>query len=196
VPIEDILNIRSFDVRKYEKDEELAKNLSEPTTVSSGPSSASGGGDERRQINITRGVFHIETNSEGKIIPPKKKKRNLEQSQLAQKFLEENGEEIVRAERIDVAQSSSPSSGTDQSQRTADGRVSTISLTTNKPLNLNQFNRWISGFLKEKGNDIYRFKGCPPPPSSLICCRDLGDEGIRPKVCCPGDPHALQWRGV
>lgn len=163
------MNIQSFDVRKYEKDE-ISKNLSNPT-VSQGSDEE----NEGRQINITRGVFHIETNSEGKIILPKKKKRNLEQSQTAQRFLEETGEEIVRAERIDVAQSSS-----DNQRAVEDGRVSTISLTTNKPLNLNQFNRWISAFLKEKGNDIYRFKGSLSHlrPTISSVGRYLGDERI------------------
>ena len=184
VPIEDILNIQSFDVRKYEKDE-ISKNLSNPTAPQGSDEE-----NERRQINITRGVFHIETNSEGKIILPKKKKRSLQQSQLSQKFLEENGEEIVRAEKIDVALSSS-----DHQRAAEDGRVSTISLTTNKPLNLNQFNRWISAFLKEKGNDIYRFKGSLSllRPTLSSTGRYLGDERIRPKVCCPRNSHALQW---
>jgi G3E family GTPase len=151
VPIEDILNIQSFDVRRYEKDERLTTK-----DALEGDSTPGGGSEEGRQINITRGVFHIETNSEGKIIAPKKKKkRNLEQSTQSQMFLDETGEELVRAEMIDVQ----PAGGGAEAGATAETRVSTISLTTNKPLNLNQFNRWISGFLKEKGNDIYRFKG-------------------------------------
>lgn len=131
VPVEDILNIQSFDVRKYEKDEK-SKQVDEK------------GGS--RSINITRGVFHIETNSEGKIIIPKKKKNANVQK-----------EEVVKAEKLDVT-------GGSFIVNDDDNRVSTISLTTMKPLNLNQFNRWISGFLKERGNDIYRFKGF------LICC--------------------------
>lgn len=37
--------------------------------------------------------------------------------------------------------------------------VSTVSLTSEKPLDLNRFNAWIFDFLKTKGMDIYRLKG-------------------------------------
>lgn len=136
VPIEDILNIQSFDVRKYEKDEKFNLQVDGKENNE----------QKNRNINITRGVFHIETNSEGKIIIPKKKKKTTTSIQQT--------EEIVRAEKLDV---STDFSSNDPDEN--DGRVSTISLTTMKPINLNQFNRWISSFLKERGNDIYRFKG-------------------------------------
>jgi G3E family GTPase len=139
VPIEEILNIQSFDVRRYERDNK-GKN-----------------DEEGRRINITRGVFQIETNSEGKIILPKKKKRNRTRSEekgdgqgQGQGQGQGEEEEIVRAEKLDIMKSDSVQE---------EGGVSTISLTSKKPLDLNQFNRWISSFLKEKGNDIYRFKG-------------------------------------
>jgi G3E family GTPase len=166
VPIEEILNIQSFDVRRYERDNK-GKN-----------------DEEGRRINITRGVFQIETNSEGKIILPKKKKRNRTRSEekgdgQGQGQGEGEEEEIVRAEKLDIMKSDSVQE---------EGGVSTISLTSKKPLDLNQFNRWISSFLKEKGNDIYRFKGqhshffCFSVLSSLSqlppYCRHLGDERI------------------
>jgi G3E family GTPase len=140
VPIEEILNIQSFDVRRYERENKEERTL----PVSEGEQ------EKRRQINITRGVFQIETNSEGKIILPKKKKK--QRSGLEVKG-EREPEEIVRAEKLDIA-TSDPSR-----EEEGEGGVSTISLTSKKPINLNQFNRWISSFLKEKGNDIYRFKG-------------------------------------
>jgi len=39
------------------------------------------------------------------------------------------------------------------------GSVSTLSLTSLYPLDLNAFNIWIAQLLKDKGNDLYRFKG-------------------------------------
>ena len=138
VPIEDILNIKSFDVRKYQQDESNNTNSS---------SSAS-----NREIHITRGVFHIETNSEGKIITSKKKKRSNAStiSSSSIDLYSHEDDDLVLAEKLDV---SSPTISQEE------GRVSTISLTSKKPVDLNKFNRWITSFLKEYGNSIYRFKG-------------------------------------
>ncbi len=136
VPIEEILNLKSFDVRKYQQDKD-------------GEKFDGGMKREMSKINITRGVFHIETDSEGKIIPSKKKKKTNPSS-----INFPSTDDVVIAETIDVRDTVHEKKDEKES-----GRVSTISLTSKKSLDLNRFNRWISTFLKAKGNDIYRFKG-------------------------------------
>ncbi len=41
----------------------------------------------------------------------------------------------------------------------SDTRVSTVSLTTNKPIDLDRFNFWIAQFLQNNGESVYRLKG-------------------------------------
>ena len=48
---------------------------------------------------------------------------------------------------------------TQKSFTMSDTRVSTVSLTTRKPINLEKFNFWILNFLKDNGMHIYRLKG-------------------------------------
>lgn len=80
----------------------------------------------------------------------------------------DSGGKIIRKKvTVDFGSSSSSGGGgkSKMAQRgggdgvSESGRISTVSLTCEEPLDLDAFNVWISGLLQERGADLYRSKG-------------------------------------
>jgi G3E family GTPase len=101
-----------------------------------------GSGASSGDIEITRGTFHIETDETGKILSRKTKKRST-----------------GTAAALDRLSDDAKKGSTSTSSSSKSGAVSTLSLTSSEPLDLNLFNVWMAQLLQEKGNDLYRFKG-------------------------------------
>jgi len=137
---EEILNIKAFDATK--------------NSILLEGSSAS----DLNQLSLgsQRGLFHIETNADGKISIPKKKKKGYSIGSLGRKAAgsvnrEKEDEEgpIEEQPAADIAVDS----------LLKKSKVSTVSLTTTSLIDLDKFNMWMGQLLQEKGTDLYRLKG-------------------------------------
>lgn len=138
---EEILNIHAFDASKnaviFERYD--SNNLS---TISSN--------------GHNKGLFHIETNADGKITVPKKKKKGYSIGSLSgNKKVSQGG-----GYNVDVDNSGNNYSISSTTMNIIDkAKVSTVSLTSTSLIDLDLFNMWMGQLLQEKGNDLYRFKG-------------------------------------
>ena len=100
-----------------------------------------------------KGLFHIETDADGKLnLPTKKKKRGASIGSLCKKSKEAE----MKGKDKDAKNDKTPNS---VDKILDSSKVSTVSLTTTSPIDLEKFNMWITQLLQENGNDIYRFKG-------------------------------------
>jgi G3E family GTPase len=107
-------------------------------------------GNEFSTLSSQKGLFHIETNADGKITVPKKKK-GFSIGSLGKK----QGKDIKNGRSDNTTDSVS-----DVVDNLLDkSKVSTVSLTSTSPIDLDKFNMWMGQLLQEKGNDLYRFKG-------------------------------------
>jgi G3E family GTPase len=131
VPVEEILNIHAFDARNLNVEALQLDQQTEPEGGGGKPATATATAPAKKGA----GSFEIRTGEDGKIL--NKTVRTGRKNANIDKGIDKN---------IDLR--SSEGSG-----------VSTVSLTTEEPLDLNAFNLWVAGLLKDKGNDLYRFKG-------------------------------------
>ena len=127
-----MLNIHAFDATKNAA---IFKNSA--NTFGELATDSTGGKQQQ-------GLFHIETNADGKIIPAiKKKKKGYSIGGL----------------RKNTASTSTVTPNQEETNLLDKSKVSTVSLTSTSLIDLDRFNMWMGQLLQEKGNDLYRFKG-------------------------------------
>lgn len=159
IDLDQILNIRAFDVNR---NEELLKAQGK-----------SGGDiqitrartDEGSGVNVNpnpKKNFIKNMDSSGKIFMPSMKKSSLGLPSSARKHQgmlnSSNAKAREAANAIMETQRKRRELGISKLGRVKKG-VSTISLTCEEPLELNAFNTWMANILRNKGEELYRVKG-------------------------------------
>ena len=132
VPVQDLLNIRAFD--PFRNSALLLKNLNDSIT------------DEEINENLFDSVGDKIENGSAPVIE-ENDRRNVATSG----FIQYNKYGHIISRNIKINTTISGNSNTDS--------VSTVSLTTEKPLNLDLFNLWVSALLRVEGANIFRLKG-------------------------------------
>lgn len=107
-------------------------------------------------LNSQKGLFHIETDADGKISMPKKKKKGYSIGNLGRK-VPTSSVTKDKEEQASIEDPSTANIAVDNLLKKS--KVSTVSLTTTSLIDLDKFNIWIGQLLQEKGTDLYRFKG-------------------------------------
>ena len=161
VPVEDILNIRAFDP---------ARNialLSETDTIfTENKSSNNNDSYNHNNDNHNNDNHNNDNNSEGEKENfhggSSKRNDDFETDKSGEKFInvsktgfiqyDKNGK--ILPSNIRIRRESSETAGNIDPDA-----VSTVSLVTNKPMDLDLFNLWVSSLLRIHGGNIYRLKG-------------------------------------
>lgn len=95
----------------------------------------------------TKPIFMIRTDKDGKIVTENKKKRKQPLNSKSREHVKEK--EMQRDAAATIS----------NSQEGNSYGVTTVSIITSDPLDLNRFNMWISSLMQSEGNNIYRMKG-------------------------------------